>query len=510
MAEITLADRRRAALARWKEDPVRFVVEALGATPDEWQVAALRTLKQKRRLSVAACHGVGKDTILTWCILWVMTCHKNCKNPITAPTGHQLYDLAWSELALWFAKLPKFIAREFELNTDTFYNIRHKMTWFTAARTARKDKAEGLQGFHAPTVFIGIDESSGVEEIVFEVLEGATSGEDYYWLCVGNPTRNSGSFHATHTSDERWARIGVAAYHGYDPDVHGPLPDHYFLSRRPSKAFCDNLASKYGKTSAVYYVRALGRFAKSDPDQTIPYEWVSEVVCRRFGDNPLPPKTPLYLGLDIATTGTDDCALVLRQGNVIMGIWTWHNFNEDQTVEHVTAIIQSLWNSGKGPDTLFGDRIGPGGPIMRKLAARVGKSFRTGVVGVHVGETSPDDNCHLLRDCLWWRGRRFFEPSPSHTLSCGLPPVFHPDVSPQLKDRLQAELSLPKYSLTDRKKIKVESKRELKERNVDSPDVADAFLLTLFIAPEHVVQDEAEREARDVLRQQRGYRRRQR
>lgn len=504
----TLKERRLAALARCYNSPKRFVVEFLGAVPDQWQADALDAIIKHNRLSIVACHGVGKDTLLAWIILWVMCCRVNCKNPITAPTRHQLYDLCWAELAIWFAKLPKHVSAQFEMSTEAFYNKRNKMTWFTAARTARKDKAEGLQGFHAPTVFIGIDEASGVEEIVFEVLEGATTGEEYYWLNVGNPTRNSGSFYASHTTDDRWYRIGVAAAHGYDPKEHGPLPPHYRLSKRPTADFCNSIARRYGKQSAVYYVRVLGMFAKSDPDVTIPYEWVSEAIVRRYSLEGIEKNTPIYAGFDVALKGSDDCAFAVRQGNCVLFLDTWHNFNEDQTVEHVTQLLVQLWNMGLPVDTLFGDRIGPGASVMRKLALRVGKQFKTAVVGVHVGETSPEDHCHLLRDLLWWRGRGFFEPGTTYQLSNGQPPVFSPNIESSLVDRLQAELSTAKYTITDRNKVKVESKQSMKDRGIDSPDLADAFLLTLYKAPVVIEKDAAAEDDYEFRRMQRRFKRR--
>jgi len=44
---------------------------------------------------------------------------------------------------------------------------------------------------------------------------------------------------------------------------------------------------------------------------------------------------------------------------------------------------------------------------------------------------------------------------------------------------LIGELTVPKYSFTPEGKIKVESKDEMKKRAVQSPDLADAFCLTL-------------------------------
>ena len=43
------------------------------------------------------------------------------------------------------------------------------------ARTARKEQPEAFQGFHSDNMLFLVDEASGVEDIIFEVGEGAMS-----------------------------------------------------------------------------------------------------------------------------------------------------------------------------------------------------------------------------------------------------------------------------------------------------------------------------------------------
>ena len=70
-------------------------------------------------------------------------------------------------------------------------------------------------------------------------------------------------------------------------------------------------------------------------------------------------------------------------------------------------------------------------------------------------------------DELWFRGFEWFNSRE----------VKIPD-----QPDLIAELSAPTYEHTSTGKLKVESKDEIKERLLFSPDLADAFLLT-FAAP---------------------------
>lgn len=44
-------------MLKLRNDPVLFVKEILGATPDEWQVEALNALMTKKRVAIRSGHG---------------------------------------------------------------------------------------------------------------------------------------------------------------------------------------------------------------------------------------------------------------------------------------------------------------------------------------------------------------------------------------------------------------------------------------------------------------------
>jgi hypothetical protein len=70
-----------------------------------------------------------------------------------------------------------------------------------------------------------------------------------------------------------------------------------------------------------------------------------------------------------------------------------------------------------------------------------------------------------LRDELWFKAREWFQER-----DCKLP---------EGCDELVAELSVPRYAYTSSGRIQVESKDSMKKRGLRSPDLADAFCLTL-------------------------------
>ena len=54
------------------------------------------------------------------------------------------------------------------------------------------------------------------------------------------------------------------------------------------------------------------------------------------------------------------------------------------------------------------------------------------------------------------------------------------DPTDEMQQELVTELCIPLYQISSAGKMRVETKQELKKRGVDSPDIAEAFLMTLI------------------------------
>src|SRR6478672_11108613 len=67
-----------------KDNPLIFVRDVLGATPEPWQAEALEAVGKHDRVSIRSGHGVGKTTFESWLILWFLLTRKNCKIPVAA------------------------------------------------------------------------------------------------------------------------------------------------------------------------------------------------------------------------------------------------------------------------------------------------------------------------------------------------------------------------------------------------------------------------------------------
>ena len=436
MDEIAAA---RATILRWREGgPALFAQQALGAKPTDQQWEASRELVARRRVSIRSGHGTGKSAFMAWTILWFMCCYLPCKVPATAPTAHQLEDVLWAELGMWFRKLPEEIRREFEWSAERFYMKAAPNESFAVARTSRPERPEALQGFHAEHLLFVIDEASGIPEQVFQVAEGALSTDGSFVVMAANPTRMEGYFFDSHHKlRERWAALH---WNGED----SPLV---------SREYVDDMRAKYGEHSAIYRIRVRGDFA-GNPDGVIPLDIIESAVNRD-----IKPFGPIRWGVDVARFGEDRTALAKRQANKLLEPVKWWSGKDTMQVAGLVKIEYDSTPAPFKPEAICVDVIGIGAGVVDRC-----KELGLPVLGVNVAESpSVEDRYERLRDELWFKARDWFQGR---------------DVTMVQDESLIAELTLPSYQIRSSGKIKVEGKDEMKKRGVTSPDLADAFCLT--------------------------------
>ena len=221
--ELDLAD----AIAECYADPLRFVRLAYpwgepgplrdATGPDEWQIQFLNELGaevRKRafdgihavepiRMAVASGHGIGKSTLVSWVVNWIMSTRPQAIGTITANTFVQLSSKTWASIQTWTKRC--ITSHWFAVTGERIFYKSHKESWFASAQTCREENSEAFAGQHAATStsFYVFDEASAVPDRIYEVAEGGlTDGEPMFFL-FGNPTRNSGKFHKAVFGSER-------------------------------------------------------------------------------------------------------------------------------------------------------------------------------------------------------------------------------------------------------------------------------------------------------------------
>ena len=424
-------------------DPVGWARDIVGFKPDPWQAEALNDFIKHKFLAISTGTGVGKTTLLSILIWFFLSTRPFPKVPCTAPTGHQLFDVLWAELAKW-QRQSKLLRESFRWTQKKITFNGHEEEWFAVARTSRpqpgRDTAEALQGFHADNILMIVDESSGVPDQIMSAVDGAITTPGAYVILTSNPTRRSGYFFRTIT-DKR-----LSVEHGGSFKVRHVS---CIAARKNTKRkimvagltiHIERAKEIYGVASDFYRVKVLGLPPLAEAAALITPEQVYEAHLRE-----VPDSGQVFLSCDPARYGDDDTMFYVRKG------WKFIDRQRVQGMDtmQVAKIGMDLVEQYK-PDYYCIDVIGIGSGVYDKTRKDyIEKEYPLiGLMPVHVGEQArEEDKYYNLRAEIFWNLR-----------------VFIDKVSiPFGSEMLDEELTTIKYGWDQKdSKIKLQSKDDIK------------------------------------------------
>jgi hypothetical protein len=423
-------------ISRWRDDPVLFVEEGLGATPTEQQKKLLRAIaKPGAHVSATSGHGVGKSSVLAWIVLWHCICFYPSKTGCTAPTAHQLKDVLWAEVAFWRSKLPPWLRDQVIVSSDRLCVLGHEETQFAVARTARPENPEALQGLHSEHMLFVIDEASGVADAVFQPIEGALSTPNARIVMASNPTQTSGYlFLAHHRNAAHWVLFEFSC-------LESPLV---------SPEYATKMRESYGEDSDIYKVRVLGKFPSASITQLIPYDLASAATKRKLHPSQY-QFAPIAIGVDPAWEGDDRSCIYLRQGLASRLLY------QKIGIDNMTlAGLVAQYEDEHKADAVFID-VGWGAGVIDRLR-QLGRS----PTPVNFGGRSGEERYVNKRTEMWCNLKKWLADGG-----------VIPDNSELVED-----LVGPQYGFCSNGKIQLEAKKDMKKRGLRSPDLADALALT--------------------------------
>ena len=465
----------------WDEDPSICMVELdepyksrfnKKYGPDKWACEFLDQLGEEIRkrkfngktavapiqFSTASGHGIGKSTLVAWLILFIADTRPFSMGVVTANTGDQLRTKTWAELAKWHHLSLSSHLWEYSNNkgnmslTRRTTNKEIKQKWRCDALTARAENSESFQGLHAAnsTAYYIFDEASGIEDPIWEArLGGATDGEPMSFD-FGNPTRKSGYFYENCVGQYRHRYI-TRSIDSRDVKI-------------TNKEYMERLRQDYGEDSDIFKVKVKGEFPAIGSLQFISDDLVREAQARVLPSN---KDAPLIIGVDVARYGDNDTVIFPRLGMDAKS-FPFRRFNRlDQVgvAEKVIECILDFRKIGKNVSGLFIDGGGLGvGPI--DILTRLGYN----PINVNFGGKSNDSRFRFKGDEMYGKLRDAL-----------------PNMALPMSTELRQQLTQREYGVMDTGKIHLESKDDMKERGLDSPDIADALVLTFAqeVAPNH-------------------------
>lgn len=414
---------------------------------EDWQYDILLELDDgETKESIRSAVGVGKTALVSWLALHFVLFRDDVKVIVTSPSFNQLQDGIIPEVRKWAGRLPPWLREQLEITSERVVRKPDTANNFISFRTARKETPEALQGIHAKHVLLLVDEASGVHETVYEAGQGTMSTPGSIAVLISNPTRVTGLFYKTHKKLKKlWRTHKITS----------------FDSTRVDPGFPEQMAQTYGLNSQQYKVRVLGEFPEGNADSVIPRMWVEQAWEREI----LPTSRELKVwGVDPGRGG-DPTGFCERVGRGVTELREWYDDNVMLIVGHIKVKWDTLPPSQR-PVTIFVDVIGLGAGIVDRL-----EELELPVTAVNVAEfAAMKERFVRLRAELWHEGRLFFERK-----DCWI----SKEIDETLVEKFVEELSETAFKDHSSGKLDVESKKDLKSRAVASPNMADAFLMTL-------------------------------
>jgi len=446
----TVIEQFTEAQVSYVHNPKKWAYDLLKFEPDKWQEEILDAYTDNRFIALSTGNGVGKSALLAILILHFLSTRPFPKIPCTAPSQHQLFDILWAEISKWLRR-SELLSRVFKW-TQTKVSLRgHEEEWFAVARTSKpepgKPTAEGLQGFHADHLLFVVDEASGVADQIVGAAMGALTNKDARILLASNPTRRSGHFfNIINTSlEERDTKPWFIKFVSSEDASH------------VAPEFIQTIVTTYGKNSDNYRFRVLGLPPKAEAAALITPEQMFDAHQRQCDEDR--EDGEVVLSCDPARYGDDDCVWYLRRGLVFK---ERHSFHGLDTVQ-ATKIGLDLFETNAA-DKYFIDEIGLGAGVYdhTKEALRK-KSLSNRVRGINVGSKAQDDiSFYNLRAELYMQARQLID-------AVSIPFV---------TELLDQELTSIKYGWDSKdKRIKIQSKDDIKKELKRSPNDADSFVL---------------------------------
>jgi len=178
------------------------------------------------------------------------------------------------------------------------------------------------------------------------------------------------------------------------------------------------------------------------------------------------PDAPLIIGVDPASGGGDRFAVVWRRGDVCFKYETRNKIEHPEAVAWLTEIIDE-WKPAK----VVIDRGNIGSAIISTLRAQ-GPKYAAVIKGIDFGGTSKAKLANKHRSGPWNVRAEIYQRLREWLMQGGIIPD---------EDELASDISAAKQKHRANNDWLLESKSDMKARQIRSPDLADALALTFAV-----------------------------
>jgi len=403
-------------------------------------------------VTVRSGKGIGKTMTVANIAQWFLSCFKNPKIFISAPSSATINSALMPEIKRWISGSlvqPLYTT----ISRKIYYPYDDTGHTFIEARTAQKDNPDAMSGMHAHNMLIIVDEASGVSDEILTRLIDTCTGPNNKIVFISQMTRNSGIFWDSHYRDlaNQWKKLHFSS-------VDSPL-----VPKKKIQAQIDN----WGKDSDIVRVSVYGEPPKEDPDSFLPYSKVVSMFGRAINNI---GSEEVEIGVDVARQGDDRTVWFWRQGFKVYDPLFKGKTTIPEVVDGTIDLVKKIRK-----ETLYNgvikikiDDVGLGGGASDYL--KLDTENKIEVVPC-VSNGKGDESFYNEASMMWGQVRDQID-------MIGLPgdgESKHPQAMRMLREELAARRVDYKTG-----RVRLESKDKFKKDYKRSPDFADAFTMMFF------------------------------
>jgi hypothetical protein len=515
---------------QWRGDWVLAAHEIFGIVLDSEQKEIIRDAQIHQRLGVASGTSRGKDFVAAVAALLFLyltprwnskgELEENTKVFCIAPTDRQIKNIMYPEITKLISKAK---ARGVDLpGEQVAYDIRMKdyREWFLTGFKADNTSVEAWTGLHAVNIMFIITEATGIEQLIWDSLEGNMQGNSKMMILY-NHNITSG-FAAQTQKTKRWKTHRLNSLNA--PNVKSkkiliPGQVDYVWVKDKLETWCEiidpsqvsEMENDFVFEGVAYRpndrfrVKVLGLFPKVDSDVLIPGQWIEKAFERwekmqgkymlheMWGEM---LETDFYkrkyqnrIGADVAGMGRDNSSFVERYGPYVDKFTILHGrgeFVHMQVAGNIVNLMKQSYDTfrGRHPQA-FIDTIGEGAGVFSRLLEMVNDPntadlkaiLENSVFSVKFSEKA-EHNGNILTDrtgeykflnmraYCYWALRDYFD--PNNPVKAMVP----------YNEKLYAQLTQTLWFFRSDGRIQIEDKEDIVERIGHSPDEADSLAVT--------------------------------
>lgn len=494
-----------------KFDHYKYIADTLFPSHEwnPWKETQIRSLLDYNATGWTGCAASGKTfAAAEFAVIWWLCNPLESTVVLTTTTKSMLRKRVWSYIGSMYAELPEKPGNMVDSQMVWCAeqgDMKHAIFGLAVKDGNTANACAMIQGIHSKRVLLIIDEAVATPEGVFEAMANMATNPEFKVLVIGNPHSQTGDPHGRFCEpkegwnsitleDQEWETVtqitggsGICVRFDGDrsPNMAYKTPKYPYLVT-PSQM--DRARNHYGPNSPLYWKFYKGFWPPSGLTKTV---WdlglVNKMNAKQGHLFTGARKTiigacdPAFGGGDRAIIRFAELGEVQDKGFLGIELDTVESLEidmtkaDDQPIHFQLADQIIAWCKKKGcePQHFALDATGEGGGLYDILR----KTWSRRVIGVEFGGAVSDRRVSAVDDriCkdvydrkvteLWFQTREFLESGQLRGLD-----------TPTIDEFCNREYD------DEKKKIRIETKKEMKERFTRSPDMADTVALIVEVA----------------------------